>query len=512
MKNPQMNKFAITMLSCMAAWATPSYAYDLKEAAQEAVLQNPEVLAKWHAYRETTENVGVAEGGYFPKLDLSTGVKREHLVSPNTGAPDTDVHYTTTGTSLYLNQMLFDGFATKSEVERLSYAQRVRYFELLDSTEATALEVARAYEDVLRYRQLYAIAENNYVQHRAVHEQIARRVKAGVGRLVDLEQASGRLALAESNLLTESSNLHDVSARFQRLVGKVPPAEMKDIKLMKQDIPKTKTDAVYSGYKNNPTILAAQENIVSAMAEARGTNAAYMPKLYFQARQDIGHNTNGVSGNNSLSSYGLLLNMNLYNGGADSAKKRQYAERVNVAKDLRDKACRDIRQAVTIGFNDLKKLAEQIEYLDQHQLATEKARDAYRKQFDIGQRTLLDLLDTENELFEARRAYTNALHDQSYAYARTQAGMGKLLEVMGLQHLETEGLAKQDETADFDPNAVCPADGDLAVTIDKDKVFSDALKANPELLPDTVAPAPAAQPIPAPPAKKPAPKSAPKKH
>lgn len=494
MKNPQMNKFAVSMLACMAAWAVPSYGYDLKQAAQEAALQNPEVLSKWHAFRETTQNVDVARGGYFPKVDVSTGIKREHL--DEAGPTGKDVRYTTRGTSLYLDQMIFDGFATQSEVERLSYAQRVRYFEMLDATEATALEVARAYEDVLRYRQLYTLAEENYVQHRALYEQISRRVKAGATSLVDLEQASGRLALAESNLLTESSNLHDVTARFQRLVGKLPPAEMKEIKLMKQDIPKTKAEAVSTGYKNNPTILAAQENIVSSMAETRGADAAFMPKLHFQARRDLNHGADGATNppESSLTSYGLVLNMNLYNGGADSAKQRQYAERVNVAKDLRDKACRDIRQAVTIGFNDLKKLAEQIEYLDQHQLATEKARDAYRKQFDIGKRNLLDLLDTENELFEARRAYVNALHDQSYAYARTQAGMGKLLEVMGLQSLEAEGLAKQDEVADFDPAAICPPEGDLALVIDKDKIFSEALKAKPELLPEIVMPAPVTEP------------------
>lgn len=499
MKKPHLSRIAVAMLSCMAAWAAPSHAYDLKEAAQDAVLRNPEVVSKWHAYRESTEHIGVAGGGYYPKVDLSAGVKKEHLVTP--GDPGTNKTYTTTGTSLYLNQMLFDGFATKSEVERLSYAQRVRYFEMLDATESIALEVTRAYNDVLRYRKLYRLAEDNYVQHRAIHEQISRRVKAGVGRLVDLEQASGRLALAESNLLTESSNLHDVSARFQRIVGKVPPAEIREPALMNKDIPGTKAEAVMTGYKNNPAILAAQESIVSSMAEVRGADAPFMPKVYFQARHDIGHDVAGVEGKSTTTNYGLLLNMNLFNGGSDSARKRQYAERVNVAKDLRDKVCRDIRQAVTIGYNDLKKLSEQIVYLDQHQLATEKARDAYRKQFDIGQRTLLDLLDTENELFEARRAYSNALHDQAYAYARTQAGMGKLLGVMGLQHLEAGGLAKQEEVADFDPMALCPPDGDLAVTVDKDKLFTEAVKARPELLPPTM---PAAASPPAAPEVKPA--------
>lgn len=490
MRKPHLNRLSVAVLSCFAVWAAPSYAYDLKEAAQEAALRNPEVVSKWHAYREATENIDVAKGGYLPKLDVSLSAMRERLHENG----NRDIKYPTEGASVHLNQMLFDGFATRSEVERLSYAQRVRYFELLDKTEETALEVARAYNDVLRYRKLAKLAEENYVQHRAIYEQINRRVKAGVGRQVDLEQAGGRLALAESNLLVETSNLHDVTARFERIVGKAPPADMKELSLFNKDIPKTRAEAVSSGYQNNPAILAAQENIVSALAEARGTNAAFMPKLYFQARHDYGHRVDGLitkSPDTWRTNYGLVMNMNLYNGGSDKAKQRQYAERVNVAKDLRDKACRDIRQAVSIGFNDLKKLAEQIEYLDQHQLATEKARDAYRKQFDIGQRTLLDLLDTENELFDARRAYQNGLHDQFYAYARTQAGMGKLLQQMDLQRLETENVAPQEEAAEFDPAAVCPPEGDLSVTVDKEKVFADALKARPELLPPETAPAPA---------------------
>jgi outer membrane protein, adhesin transport system len=482
MKNVRTHRMAVAVLAAWVSSTVPALAYDLKDAAQEAVLRNPEVVAKWHAFREATESIDVARGGYLPKLDLSANLKREHTVKP--GVPDNiDLEYTTRGTSLYLTQMLFDGFATKSEVERFNYAQRVRFYEFLQASEVTAQDAAQAYNDVLRYRKLYRLAEENYIQHRAIFEQISRRVKAGIGRQVDLEQASGRLALAESNLLVEASNLHDVSARFQRIVGVTPPAEMSEPKHLDKEIPGNKSAAVSTGHQKHAGLLAAQENIVAAIAEARGTNAAFMPKLYFQARRDLGHDVDGTDGRSATTSYGLLLNMNLYNGGADSAKKRQFGERVNVAKDLRDKTCRDIRQVVTIGYNDIKKLNEQIGYLDQHQLAIEKARDAYRKQFDIGQRTLLDLLDTENELFDSRRAYTNALHDLSHAYVRTQAGMGRLLEQLGLRHLETGAPAKQEEVAEFDPLATCPPDGEMALTIDKDRIFANALKSRPELLP-----------------------------
>lgn len=81
----------------------------------------------------------------------------------------------------------------------------------------------KAYIDALRYRDLVQYAKDNYVIHKQLFDRIQERVAAGVARKVDLEQATGRLALAEANLLTETTNLHDVIARLQRLYGELPP-------------------------------------------------------------------------------------------------------------------------------------------------------------------------------------------------------------------------------------------------------------------------------------------------
>ena len=100
-----------------------------------------------------------------------------------------------------------------NQVDRLGHARLVRYFEFIDASEQVAQESVRAYADVQRARRLVKLAEDNYVQHRHVTEQSQSRVRAGVGRGVDLEQAAARLALAESNLSTETSNLHDEIGR-----------------------------------------------------------------------------------------------------------------------------------------------------------------------------------------------------------------------------------------------------------------------------------------------------------
>jgi len=128
----------------------------LKEAAQAAVLKSPDVEARWHAFREATEEAAVARGAYLPRVDFSAGSGREKIVQDRVG---TNVTFGGNDRTLSLRQMLFDGLATTSEVNRLGRAALARYFELLDATENTALEAGRAYLDVVRYRYHIFLAE-----------------------------------------------------------------------------------------------------------------------------------------------------------------------------------------------------------------------------------------------------------------------------------------------------------------------------------------------------------------
>ncbi len=451
-------------ISSMAAQADEMA---LKDAVQQAVLKNPDVLTRWHAFKAATENIEAVKGGFRPTVDVTADITRERQNSPIINGT-----YTRHDASLILDQMLFDGGFTRNQVNKFNYAQRVRYDELLDASETSALEATRAYTDVLRYRKLHDLAVENYIHHRKVFEQIQQRVKSGVGRPVDLEQASGRLALAESNLLTEDSNLHDVSARFQRIVGILPPEKMTDLPDMSAGIPAGSDSALRMAYAQNPSLAAAQENIVAAQSDAKSRNAKFLPRVDLRAQGNSGRNLGGVLGNSNTANIGLLLNYNVYNGGTDRATERQYWEQVNVAKDERDKTCRDVRQTLYIAYNDVNRLKEQMGYLEQHMLSQQKAIEAYYKQFDIGQRTLLDLLDSENEVFEAKRAYQNAYFDYLLATGRTHAAMGNLVKSLKVERLDSSGLAKADETAAFDPDTACPVDEPVQVKDDKDALYA----------------------------------------
>jgi adhesin transport system outer membrane protein len=460
-------------MSSAATAADP--ASPLLDAVRKAVNGNPEVQARWHGYRAATEEQDVARGGYWPQIDLTLGTGREWIKRPDTPTRQSDYR----GATLTLNQMIYDGFATKSEVARMGYARLVRYYELLDATESTALEVVRAYADVERYSEQLKLAKANYVEHKQLYDQINDRVKAGVSRRVDLEQAAGRLALAESNLLTEASNLHDVSARYVRIVGEVPIDRLPPLEdnLGSAPLPDNVTAALKSAYVANPAFNATIENVRATEALRDRTRAANHPRLDLRARKYLGHDVDGYDGNSRDDLVEVVLSYNLYRGGADQARIRQAGEEVGQARDLREKACRDLRQTLTIAYEDNRRLGEQLVYLDQHQLAIAKAREAYRRQFDIGQRTLLDLLDTENEYFDARRAYVNAHYDRIIAQARTLSGIGQLLHALDVvrEDLPTPQDAGQDRDT-VDPADQCPAEAPVRLEIDKEQLISDALR------------------------------------
>ena len=361
---------------------------------------------------------------------------------------------------------MFDGFATSADVRRLSYAQQVAYYDFMSISNQTALEATRAYIDVVRFRQLVELAAANFTTHQKVHDRISQKVTAGVGRRVDLEQAAGRMALAESNWITEVSNLHDVSAHYQRLVGDTPAESLARLDALDEFLP-LGSEFLANAARKNPDFLSTVANIRAFRADLALRKAAMYPTVELRARQSYENNQNGIVGDYRDTALEVVLSYNLFRGGSDSSRVKQYAAKLSSAFDLRDKTCRDIWQTGQIAFNDSVRLVNQLKLLSQHELSTSKARQAYQQQFDIGQRSLLDLLDTENELYQARRALANAEYDLDLAKVRVLAVSGSLLPALKLRTLADGMPDATGGTEDNDDALACSSRILPAVTLDR---------------------------------------------
>ncbi|MDE2342821.1 MAG: TolC family outer membrane protein [Betaproteobacteria bacterium] len=447
----------------------------LKDLTQKALLNNPDVLSHWHDFNAATQEIRVARGGYFPKVDLSSNAGNERLTSPLSQFYSISSNFYRDTTTVTLTQMLYDGFMTRDEVHRLNHMQLSRYFEWLDSMENSALETAQAYFDLVRYKALYRLSEENFVSHRVVYEQILLKVKAGVGRAVDLEQIKGRLALSESNLVTDNSNVHDTNARLLRLVNEMPAREDDGTpeNLVKEIPGKAAAAQLAFAINNNPTVLSAVENVKAAQADLDERRGKYQPKLDLVLSDSRGKNVGGVIGQNRDAVAQVVMSWNLFNGGSDAYRANQYMEQLQAARYRRDKACRDVRQQVDLAYHGVWTLTEQLDFLGQRKAAIEKARYAYKKQFDLGQRSLLDLLDSENELYQSQRAYVNAIYDRAIDAAKALAGMGKLVSALGLTPMDAGEVAGASVDAADRPES-CPAVASASLQDRKEELIERA--------------------------------------
>ena len=457
----------------LGSWAAVAVAQNLPKplvaAAQKAVETNPEVQARWHAFLAAAEEKSVAQGGLLPQIDLGANIGRERKVAaPSAGGNFGTYNFATA--DLNLRQMLFDGGLTSSEITRLGHAQLTRYYELLEASEQVALAAVQAYADVVAARELVDTAKENYVIHKQTAMQVDERFRAGVGRGADSEQANGRLALAESSLLTELTKLNDANARYLNVLGELPASNLRPLPdpFKLGTMPKSILDALIFGLPNNPALNAAVENARAKEAEVNTKQSAFLPRIDARAYANRGNNAGGYRGNSRTEGVQLALTYNIYRGGSDVARTRQATALRDQSLELKEKACRDARQTLSIAYHDVKTLDEQLAYLDQHRLSTEKAREAYRSQFDIGQRTLLDLLDTQNEYFAANQAYISARYKQIAAQARTLAVSGQLVSTLGVSRKDQPTAQQAGQSKDaLSTQDICAPTSPIELVIDK---------------------------------------------
>ena len=446
----------------------------LKEAITQGVMISPRVNADWYNFAAKGYAEQSARGSYYPSVDLASRIGREDRDTPLIDLGD----FGYDATQFSITQMLFDGFATRDEVARLGYDKLSQYYNFKRASEEVALEVAVTYLDTVKYQRLVDFARANLQVHRSIHAQIAERAEGGVSQGVDLDQAVARVGLAETNLVIEVANLNDVLNRFQRLVGAYPGANLAVPTVPEGEIPELRGAALEIAYQRSPVINSAIENLRAAQEALNLTNAPMMPRFDLRYRNEVAHDTDSIDGRFSTEAVELVMTYNLYRGGADSARKREYYNLYNAAIEERKQACLNVRQEISNNFNELAALREQVVLTEVSRKAQNATRKAYRDQFDRGRRSLLDLLDSQNEYFDAERSNINAIVDEVASQARTLANMGLLLASLEVDGLNAEKVAGMDLDLTRDPSdkntqALCPGEPATAPPSDTLEELSD---------------------------------------
>jgi adhesin transport system outer membrane protein len=409
-----------------------AFSESLEKVVFQTLASNPDLLAELQNRNAVEQQVQQAKSGYYPSVDLMAGIGNENSKNRYTRAitgTDDYVDLTRSEEALVVTQNLFNGYGTSSDVERYSSRLKATNHRLHDESEKTALRVAEVYLAVLRNTELVNISNRNLAVHNTIYNKVKARSRSGVGRKSDLDQVSGRLALARANLIADQANLRNAQTNYMQVVGKLPsdlvrPADKQ------QALPGDMEQAVKLAVQNNPVLKAAGAEVDAAIAQRDGSRSGYYPKFDLVFEQSRNENVDGVEEVEKDYSVMLKMKYNLFNGGFDKSRSQEAAYRLNESKNDLDSTRRQVIESMKLAWNSYQSILEQIPYLQQHVDASSRTRRAYNRQFSIGQRTLLDLLDSENELYQAKRKMIIASYEKQISGYRVLTTMGKFIDVL----------------------------------------------------------------------------------
>nr|WP_010096912.1 TolC family outer membrane protein [Burkholderia ubonensis] len=418
----------LALASALAAASPLAAAQSLQEAVEQAIRTNPEVLATTHNREAADQGLKQARAGYWPRVDVDAAIGKERRDDVETRLLGQNrATFTQRNANVTLSQMLFDGFAVRSEVARQQARIDSSANRVASTSEDVALRVVGAYLEVLRRRETTAAAEDNLDSHRRIHDLIKLRSDRGVGRRADLYQAESRLALAQDNLRSEQSSLKDAEVAYARLVGTAPDALVKPV-VPEGALPPTERLALDTALANHPSLAGAEADVAQARARYDGAKAALWPRLDLEL--SASHDRDGVLGPTNDRRVMLRLRYNLFQGGADKARIGEAHAQIREAEEERNRTRLEIQESVSHAYNAYLTARDRMVVLKQYVDSSAATREAYMLQFGIGQRSLLDLLNAENEYYSARIDYISGQYAEVASAYRVFAGMGQLLDTL----------------------------------------------------------------------------------
>jgi outer membrane protein, adhesin transport system len=411
--------------------ASTVHATSLEESVATTLESNPEIGIVGANRQAIDQELRQARAQYFPSLDARAAGGPEYTNSPATRNRDGSETLLRLESQLTLSQMLFDGYAAQSEVDRQlaridSASRRVR-----ETAEFVGLDAIEAHLDILRNQALVALAVQNIEDHQRISDQVGRLEREGAGSIADVTQADARLAAAQSALASARGSLRDAEAAYRTVVG-IPPAELEDPVVPVVAVPESAEAAAAKAAAENPTVRIADADIEVAKAELEGSRSGYYPRLDLELGAGANRNLDGIEGSDVDAQALLVMRYNLFRGGADVARERESFFRLSEAREELGRVRREAVEDALVSYSALLTARDRVQALRDQAEATRATRNAYAQQFDLGQRSLLDLLDAENELFVARSNLVTSEYTETFAVYRVLAVIGDLLMVLDI--------------------------------------------------------------------------------
>jgi adhesin transport system outer membrane protein len=418
----------------------------LEEAVGLAISTNPRVGVVSYDRQAVQYELRQGVALFYPQVDLEADTGPEWTKNNTTDGQgyNNGRWLWANSATLTLSQLIFDGHFASNEVAKQEARVSSAAYRVSEAAEFVGLDAVEAYLEVMRQRDRLLNAEQNVLTHQNTLGDVQLRAQAGGGNVADVRQAEARLASSESALTQIRGALNDAEYRYINVVGVAPDTLMAPT-VPYDMLPASLEDSVAAAMSNSPTVAFARADVAAAAAEAAQQTAAYWPDVRLQLQGAAANNDDGSDQSAYNASAFVVVKWNLYRGGADTARVKEFKHRLAESTEQMLINERQVAEDARVSWNGIQTARQSVEILKREVDANLSTRDIYNQQFDIGQRGLLDLLDADNELFLSRDSLITATYAEMFAAYRLLATTGMLVEALGLQEPATAMQMTADE-------------------------------------------------------------------
>lgn len=425
-----IRKVLLATVCAAALLPNSAQAISLNTAIKIALEANPEI-GEAIANREAIEfELRQARGLYLPKIDGEARYGAQHLESPGTRASGTsDDTLDRREGRLVLSQRLFDGFNRRGE--RHHQASRVdgASHRVYERSEFIALNVVREYLEAGRLLRIVQYSTDNVAYHRKILGNLKEGQESGSISIADRQQAEERVYAAETREIEAIEDLNGAKIRFFKLVGK-PLDNFQAPRSVTSVQPRSLPNALGVARTNNPLIKIARADIDAARALITQARSEYLPKLDVELQGRLGNDLDGVRGDESELRAELVLRWNIFKGGIDRANTQEQIRRSDEERFGLRRAHREVEEQVRLAWDRRVQQRKRYASLRDQLASTERLIESYAEQFKVGDRSLLDLLDTQNTRYNTQISVETARSALEFAEFRVLASIGMLLNTL----------------------------------------------------------------------------------
>ena len=402
-------------------------ALSLEDSIREAINTNPIVKERLNNFREVQQDLNITEAEWYPSLDYEGRIGRNY--AGNLKDDVDDINYNNYTHSLKLTQNIFNGFSTTNKIEFEKARILAAAHHYIENTNDVAFQTVGAYLDTIRSYRLLENVKDNVKVNEKIYEDVQSLFDTGLTTKSEMTKIYSSMSLAKSNFIVQQNNTIDKGFRLKRLLGRDVKVSELELPKLNFAMPESIQRATMFAIKNNPSILVSNYNIKGAQSLYREKKSQYYPKIDLELEQlyNDASKTNDFDSPDDRTRAHVVLSWNLYKGGAHKADIQKSRSSINKEVEIQRDLKRQTIESLELSWSAYEMLTKQLAELYKFYEYSEDTLASYEVEYEMGRRTLLDLLSAQNDLINAKSQIINAETDKLYAQYRILDAMGILV-------------------------------------------------------------------------------------